>query len=362
MWLVGIDPHKATHVAAVLDARGGVVATKAFPATAAGYQALRAWALGLVPAGEAVGWAVENPRGYGLGLAQYLVAAGEAVRSVAPHLTGGLRRRTPRPGKDDPRDAAAVARAWLQFGDALPPVVASGPIDGLAVLVAHHDDLTREQTARLNRLHAQLHALDPGYAAAGALAAKATRQHWRAKAKAAARRTTLPPADQARWLVVAALLDGLDVLAAQLGTVDRALARALRALGAAPLLDEVGVATYLAAKLIALTGHPDLFRDDAAWAMYAGVAPLDCSSGQQRRHRLNRGGNRQLNAAIHQVLLSRLRLDPATQAYVARKLQEGKTSKEAQRACKRHLARQLFRVLRQLPCWAALTPPPRRAA
>ena len=113
------------------------------------------------------------------------------------------------------------------------------------------------------------------------------------------------------------------------------------------LLDQLGVGPIVAATVLAAWSHPGRCRNEAAFASLAGVAPIPASSGLTTRHRLNRCGDRQLNRAIHVIVLSRLRYDPETRAYVERRRAEGKTDREIRRCLKRYIARQLYRQLEQ---------------
>ena len=347
MYFVGVDPHKQTHTAALVDPVGRLVATQAFPHALAGYQAMRAWVLAQLPAGGEVRYVVENPRSYGWALCQYLLAEGEVVRALAPHQTARERRHATAAGKDDPKDATAIARAGLREGDRLPLVPPAGPIAELKVWLERVEDLVAQATRLTNQLHAHLLALDPGYAAHGDLGAQKVLAYWRGRARRQAPRCQGEAA--ARWRVVAALVADLAHMRAQRQEATRGLKATLAQLDARPLLALPGVAHQLAAKLLVETGHPALFADEAAWAMFAGVAPVPCSSGRRVQFRLNRGGNRQLNCALTQILHTRMaQSDPATRAYLDRKLAAGKTDRGAKRCAKRLIAREVFRALQQV--------------
>lgn len=344
MYYLGIDPHKQQHVVVICDGAGREVARQAFRANAGGYQAALAWAQ--ERAAERI-WGCENPQAYGRGFAQWLVAHGEHVRSVSALLTGRYRWRSLARGKTDEHDALAVARATLQEGERLPVVEPEGPAAGLRVLVEHYDNLKSELTRARNRLHAQLLALDPDYQQYGPLTDAATLRGWLGRARPGGELAGL------RWQVVVATCERMLQLAVEMAALEKQIAREVKRLDPAPLLAISGVGPYLAAKLIGETGHPHLFRDEAAWAQYAGLAPLPCSSGQNQRDRVNPGGNRQLNYAIHQVMLTQLRRSPEARAYFDRKCGEGKTPRAAKRCLKRRIARQIFHALRQV---AALQP------
>lgn len=331
MTTVGIDTHKATLAACAVDALGSAVAEGTFPNDRAGHEDLAAWVRAL--AADVIG--LEGSSSYGAAAARHLVALGFLVREVPPHLSHRERIRTRRPGKSDPGDALAIARVAARE-QMLPPVRLADASEDLGLLVQARDEFVGEETQVRNRLHADLVVLLPGYGARVANLVAARHRN-----TIAAELATLPGV---RAELARARLGRLDELGRAIRTLE---ARIAALLGDHPLLSVPGIRALTAAKLIAETGDVRRFRSADAFAMLAGTAPIPASSGQTQRMRLNRGGNRQLNRALHMMALAQATHHPEGRAYVARKRTEGKTRREAIRALKRHLARVVFRVLRR---------------
>lgn len=332
MRVVGIDTHKATLAACLIDEIGQALAEAAFPNNPAGFAALLAW---LRDGGGVERVGLEGSAGYGAAAARYLLAAGEVAVEVPPQLSHRERLRTRRAGKSDPGDALAIARVTLREAD-LPPVRLPDQSRELGLLVEARDDLVAEATRTRNRLHADLVVLVPGY---GATAANLVAAVHRRSAGRFLRRLPGVQAELARDR-----LARLERLAAEV----RALERRIEGLVADhPLRSLPGAGALVTAKLIGEAGDVRRFRSADAFAMLAGVAPIPASSGQVHRMRLNRGGNRQLNRALYSIAFAQIRTHPPAQAFVARKRAEGKSWREAIRALKRHLARIVFRLLSQ---------------
>lgn len=329
MGTIGIDTHKATLAACVIDGLGAALDERTFPNDPEGHRALAAWAAALEP--ERIG--VEGSASYGAAAARWLVATGFVVREVPPHLSRHERIRTRRAGKSDPGDALAIARVAAREAE-LPPVRLADRTEELGLLLDAREDLVAEATRLRNRLHADLLLLVPGYGATiGNLVA-------------ARHRTSIGHRLRGRSGVRAELARGRLAGLGRLTVEARVLEERIAALVAGhPLLGLSGVGPLTAAKLIAETGDVARFRSADAFAMLAGVAPIPASSGQTERMRLNRGGNRQLNRALYSIAFIQAMHYPPAQAYMARKRAEGKTWREAVRALKRHLARVVFRLL-----------------
>jgi transposase len=332
MGVIGIDTHKATLAACAIDETGQVRGEAAFANDPDGFEQLLAWLRGLSEI-ERIG--LEGSAGYGAAAARFLLAAGEAVVEVPPQLSHRERGRTRRAGKSDPGDALAIARVVLREQE-LPPVRVDDASRELKLLVEARDDLAAEATRVRNRLHADLVVIAPGY---GAVAANLLADKHRRAAGRLLRGMGGVQAELARGRLVR-----LATLTRELRALDRRIeglvaGHPLRALwGAGPLVT---------AKLLGEIGDIGRFRSADAFAMLAGVAPIPASSGQTSRMRLNRGGNRQLNRALHGIVLAQVRTYPPAQAFVARKRAEGKSWREALRALKRHVARAVFRILSQ---------------
>jgi transposase len=330
MRAIGIDTHKATLVACAVDELGSPVAEESFANDPAGHAELGTWA-GRVAPGARVGF--EGSSSYGAAAARALEAAGLEVREVPPHLSRRERTRTRRAGKSDPGDALAIARVTAREQE-LPPIRRADPTTELGLLLAAREDLVAEATRVRNCLHADLVVLAPGY---GSRVANLVFERHLTTAAGALRRLTGVHAELARGR-----LSELRRLQARI----RDLAGQIRQRVAGhPLLGLPGVGPLTTAALIAQTGDVRRFRSADAFAMLAGVAPIPASSGQMQRMRLNRGGNRQLNRALHVIARVQARSHPPAKVYVARKIAEGKSWKDAIRSLKRQLARIVFRLL-----------------
>lgn len=343
MITIGIDAHKRVHAAVAIDELGREVDRWRGGTTLSEGERLARWATGLDPVRR---WGIEGSGQYGHALAQQLVASGEIVVEVNPRLTATMRRGSRPPGKSDRLDALAVARVVAQETDTLPAVGVDDASTVLAELAADRDSALAEATRLRNQLHQVLHQLGavdarswPDLTDAVAVTPLTAYQAPDGEVLAAAR------AVRVRHLA-ARLVLALEQLAVTTAAIEDMARPAL-----APLDAICGVAPLTAGLLAAELGRHH-FASDAQLASYAGVAPLEASSGERCRHRLNRGGNRQLNALVHRIVLVQLRCSPEARAYVARRVAEGKTRREAIRCLKRYLARRIFRA------WQDCTLPP----
>ncbi len=334
MIVVGLDVHKHSLTAVAVDELGRTVAEHAGPVD----EQVVGWAREL---GERRLWAIEDCRHVTRRLEQALLAEGERLVRVPPRLTAPQRRRGRTRGKSDAIDALAVARAALQE-----PIL-DGPRPGeevlreLKLLVDHRDDLVAERRRCQQRLRWHLHELDPNLAVPlGAL----DRAVWldRLNRQLARREQTT----QVR--IARDLLARCKTLTRSVLELDRDLQARTQTL-APRLLELAGCGPLSAAKLLCEIGPIDRFPSDAQLARHAGVAPLDASSGKHQRHRLDRGGNRQLNCALHRIAITQGRVHAPARAYLERKQQEGKTRREAIRCLKRQLARTVYTTLRNEP-------------
>ena len=333
-YVVGVDTHRDQHVLAVVAApTGAVVARREVAANARGYaQALRC---ADEHAAGARLWAVEGAGHYGAGLARYLSARSETVLEAGRSPRGERRLH----GKDDGLDATRAARVAL--GQELASPRAGQRREALRLLlVARRSavDVRREALVQLrsvivtapDRLREQLRGLP-----VQRLLDRCSRL----------RHSTTATADElAVRLVLRTLARRINAATVEADELEHEILAHVRAL-APQLLDEPGVGPIVAAQLIVAWSHPGRIRSEAAFARLAGVAPIPASSGQTTRHRLSRGGDRQLNRALHTVILHRRQHDPATQEYIARRVAEGKSRRDATRLLKRYLARHLYRAL-----------------
>jgi transposase len=338
MIVIGADTHKRTHALAAVDAgTGRLRGHREIKAEEAGDLAAVRWARGLDD--ERV-WAIEDCRHVSGRLEQALIAAGERVVRVGPHRMGASRRGEREPGKSDEIDALAIARAVVGDGvESFPAAFLDEEAMEIRLLSDHRRDLVAERTRAQNRL--RWHLLDLCPELERSLKPRSlgeTRQLDRID-----RRLRRMPAC-ARVRVAREQVAQLRRLTRQANALERELLALVKA-QRPQLLRETGCGALTAAILIGRTAGAERFASDASFARQAGIAPIPCSSGQRDRHRLDRGGDRQLNHALHIIAITRARHDPATRAYLARKEAEGKGKKGALRCLKRHLARRFHHLL-----------------
>jgi len=334
MIVVGVDVHKQSLTAVAVDEVGRTVAE----VTAADSGDLLAWATSL--RGERL-WALEDCRQLTRTLERTLLAVGERLVRVPPKLMAPQRRAGRERGKSDPIDALAVARAALREPRLDHPRPGEQQLRELKLLVDHRDDLVDERRRAQQRLRWHLHDLEPALAVpAGAL----DRTVWLDRL---GRR--LARHDQSVQVGIARELIGrCRSLTRTILELERELQQ--RASETAPaLLALPGCGAVSAAKLLGEIGPIGRFDTDARLARHAGVAPLEASSGKRRRHRLDRGGNRQLNCALHRIAITQARVHPPARAYLERKQAEGKSRREAVRCLKRQLARTVYTTLKNEP-------------
>ncbi|HEY8639096.1 MAG TPA: IS110 family transposase [Solirubrobacterales bacterium] len=351
MIVIGVDTHKRSHTLVALDAATGATRWQlTIPASDEGtLDALRfAGELDI----ERV-WAIEDCRHVSGRLERGLVASGDRVIRVAPGLTDTSRRSVREPGKSDPIDATAIARAALREGiDRLPVAFLDEQAHEFRVLNDYRDQLVNERVRLASRLRWHLVQIAPE------LEAQIRPQGLigpQIRAKVARGLARLPRSPQVR--VARAILKRINEIYREEGEL-LAEVKALIEAHCPQLLAEHGCGTVTAAIIIGHTAGAKRFATDACFARHAGTAPIPASSGNTQRHRLHRGGDRQLNRALHIIALSRARTDPATRAYLDRRHSEGKTKREAIRCLKRHLARRIWRLLyTTMPIPPA--PPPR---
>jgi transposase len=331
---VGIDVHKHTHCAVGVDPLGRELAQRTVRATDAGHRQLLRWARENF--GADVEFAVEDCRHVSTRLERALLAAGARVVRVAPKLMAGARASARTRGKSDAIDALAIARAaWRE--PRLPVATLEGVEREIKLLVDHREDLVKARTQAQNRLRWHLHGLDPELdPPARQLNTMGTLQEladWLARQ---------PESVVVR--IATELVTDIRGLTVRERALERELAARVRLI--APRLPTLpGCGTLSAAKLIGETANRDRFRSEACFAMHAGVAPIPASSGKTNRHRLARGGNRQLNAALHRIAVTQARLDGPGREYYQRRRTNGDSKMEALRALKRRLARIVFNLL-----------------
>jgi transposase len=330
--VIGVDVHKHSLTAVAVDEAGRMLDERTVAGASAG---LVAWASSL---GEERLWALEDCRQLTRALERELLAAGEELVRVPPKLMAPERRAGRMRGKSDPIDALAVARAALREPRLDHPRPAEQPLRELKLLVDHRDDLIDERRRAQQRLRWHLHDLDPTLAVPlGAL----DRGVW--LDRLGRRLARLERSAQVR--IARELVGRCRGLTRSIAELEREL-QAAAAQTAPALLALPGCGAVSAAKLLGEIGPIERFDSDAQLARHAGVAPLEASSGKHRRHRLDRGGNRQLNCALHRIAITQGRVHPPARAYLERKQAEGKSRREAIRCLKRQLARTVFTTLK----------------
>jgi transposase len=337
--VIGVDTHKHTHTAAIVAANtGAVLAEATVSADPNGYAQLFELA---AEHGQVRGWAMEGSGGYGAGLAEHLSGRNELVieldRPARPARRAGA--------KSDPIDAVRAAR------DALARTHLAQPRTGadraaLQILLTTRQAAVQAATDGQRQLHALV-----------VTAPEQVRARFRGLStrKMLATALQLRPAHHAHQVHVFTAMTALKAIARRVRALEEEAGeheKAIRVIVSSwrpDLLALTGVGPIVAATVLAAWSHAGRCRDDAAFAMLAGTAPIPASSGKTVRHRLNRSGDRQLNRAIYTIVLTRLRLDPVTRAYVERRRAQGRTDREIRRCLGRYVTRQLYKQLETEP-------------
>jgi transposase len=337
MIVIGADIHKRNHtLVAVRAGSGELIGELEIKAAEAGHRQALRWAWELED--ERV-WALEDCRHVSRRLEEALLGAGERVVRVAPRFTGLGRREERRPGKSDAIDALAVARA----GSARAPSASQSP--------SSMSGQWRSACSQTTAATWSQSAPGPRTGCAGTSSSSA--RSWRrglpsgsldrgVRLRAIAE--CLAGIETTRARLARELLDRIAEIGREAKHLEAEIGQLVRSHRPA-LLAEPGCGPLCAATLIGHTAGAQRFAGDAQFARMAGVAPIPVSSGKTHRHRLHRGGNRQLNHALHVIAITRSRVDPETRAYLAKKRAEGKSHREAMRCLKRHLARRFYRLL-----------------
>lgn len=333
MVIVGIDAHKRTHTAVAIDETGRKLGEKTtrMTTTEANLELLR-WADGFGPERR---FAVEDCRHLSRRLEADLLGAGEELVRVPPKLMAHARDAARSYGKSDPIDALAVARAALREPN-LPVARLDGQTRDLRLLVDHREDLVRDRVRLINRLRWHLHELDPAWDPVPRSLVRFT--HLDATA------TRLEDLDCTVAWVARDLVARIRELTVAANDLERRIIAMVRKL-APGLLELAGVGALTAAKIVAEVADVRRFRSKDCFARHNGTAPLPVWSANKVRHRLSRTGNRQLNAAIHRIAITQMRIHEPARNYLARRIAMGNTKTEALRALKRHLSDVVFRAL-----------------
>jgi transposase len=331
--IIGIDPHKSTHMAVAIDDEEQAIARLEVRADRAQTQRLLAWA---APLGEERTWAIESAAGLGKLLSQQLVAAGEHVIDVPPTLAARVRLLgSTKSAKNDGNDALSTAIAGLRHCG-LRAVRGDGHSTVLRLLVGRYDDLTALRTQAACRLHAVLRELVAGGAPRRLSADRAAKMLRNIRAD--------DPIAAARKTLAVELLADVRRLDRDLIAIKMRIADAVSA-SRTSLLELHGVGPIVAGLVLAHVGDPARFATKNHFASYNGTAPIEASSGPRTRHRLNPRGNRKLNHAMHLIAVTQVAHDTPGRAYYERKLAEHKTKKEALRALKRRISDAVWRQL-----------------
>lgn len=338
--VVGGDTHRDSHDLELCDAQGVVLAQLHVPNTVEGNAQALAWIAEHAP-GPRVLIGLEGTRSYGIGLCRALQAAGLLVVEVERPSRTDRRGR----GKSDPIDAHHAALAVLRMDPAkLPTPRLDGDREALRILLGARNELSTTATRQTNQLHALLLTGDDSDRQLGrgtfTVATLTTLRRRRG-------RTTDSREQTIRRLEVTRLATALLRAREELKTNHKQLTALLK--HTTELTDRVGIGPVSVARAVVSFSHPGRLSSEACFASLAGVSPLLASSGRTNRHRLNRGGDRALNRALHDIAKTRMRCDPRTQAYVQRRRTEGLTDPEIRRCLKRYIAREIYRALNKPP-------------
>ena len=332
--VIGVDTHRDTHaLAAVRSFDGAVLGICSVAADPAGYRAALCFAAERAP--ERRAWALEGTGSWGAGLARALAGVGERVLEIDRPNRGPRGR-----GKSDELDAIRAARSALGRKRHASPR-AGETHDALRALLSTREAAVHARSAAVNQLRALV-----------ATAPEAIRERLRGqttpqllqRARRLRRSAKAPLDRQSVILAIQLTARRVEALTDEAATLERAIS-AIVGEAAPQLVAERGVGPISAAQLLVSWSHPGRIHSEAAFAQLAGAAPIPASSGLKTRHRLNRGGDRQLNRALHTIILSRLHHDPRTANYAARATLQGKSRRDTIRSLKRYLARHLYRLL-----------------
>jgi transposase len=333
--VLGIDTHKDAHVAAAVTDLGTLLATAKFPATAAGYKQLLKWAREMGPVRRA---GVEGTGSYGAALTRHLHAEDIEVIDVNSPDKATRRRR----GKTDSIDAEAAARAVISGRATAQAKTGDGQVEAIRLFKLAKDSATKARTQAINQLRAVLVNADP--ALRESMTGLTTAKLITSCVELADDRSH-GPAMQAAAHTLRLLATRIRQLTQEIRELQRRITTVVEAHTPA-LLQRPGVAGDTAAVLLITAGdNPHRLTSEASYAALCGTSPVEASSGKSQRLRLNRGGDRQANAALYRIVVTRLRCDPRTREYLDRRVREGKTKREAMRCLKRYIAREIYQII-----------------
>jgi len=344
MVVVGADVHKRTHTFVAVDEAGRKLGELTVKADSAGHDKAVRWAEARF--GVELKWGVEDCRHLSARLEMDLLEAGQSVVRVPPKMMAEQRRVARSHGKSDPIDALAVARAVLREPD-LPEAYHDEASRELKLLVDHREDLVRHRTQVINRFRWHLHRIDPQLdPPARTLDLTKTRRKLQAELAGVA-------GIDAR--LARELLGDIEALTVRVKGLEKEIA-GLVSVQAPALMEIPGCGALSAAKIVGETAGVARFRTEAKFAMHAGAAPIPVWSGRTHgRVRLNRAGNRQLNAALHRIAVTQIARPGLGKTYYEKRLKAGDSKSEALRSLKRRLARVVYQTLKNDPSSAAAT-------
>ena len=331
----GVDTHADNHVAAAIDRNGGVLGVESFPASEAGYEELLGWLVGF---GEVEQVGVEGTGSWGVGLARFL----HDQEIVVVEVDRPNRQTRRKQGKSDPTDAVAAARAALSGEASVTPKSRNGPVEQMRVLMVARRSAREQRIQSLNQLR---HLV---FTAPESIRIRFKDRYKTGLVTEAANMRPNQGSDPVIYttnLMIRNLARRVKRLNTEMAEIDRLLTGLLKQ--TAPGLFELhGLGTDTAASLLVAAGdNPDRIGSEGSWAHLCGVTPLPASSGKTVRHRLNRGGDRNANAALYRIVLTRMSSDQDTRRYVTRRREEGLNTAEIMRCLKRYVARQTFKHL-----------------
>ncbi|MGH3540623.1 MAG: IS110 family transposase [Pseudonocardiaceae bacterium] len=332
--VLGVDTHKDVHVAAVITVLGALLASATFPTTAVGYRDLVSWANTFGTVRRA---GVECTGSYGVALTRHLRAVGVEVIEVNQPDKATRRRR----GKTDVIDAEAAARSVLCGQATATAKAGNGPVQMMRLFKLAESSAIKARTQTINQLKAVLVAADPELREALSGLSNPVLIRRCAQLDAA----TPSDLNSAAAYTLRLLAHRIRALTDEIRNLERHISDAIST-HTPKLLQRPGIGLDSAAALLITAGdNPDRLRSEASFAALCGASPIEASSGKTNRHRLNRGGDRQANAALYRITLSRLRWDQPTRDYLQRRINEGKTRREAIRCIKRYIAREVYKII-----------------
>jgi transposase len=332
----GVDTHADNHVAAAIDRNGGLLGVESFPADHAGYEELLGWLVGF---GEVEQIGVEGTGSWGVGLTRFLTSVEvEVIEVDRPN-----RQKRRKEGKSDPTDAVAAARAALSGEATVTPKSRNGPIEQMRVLMVARRSARQQRIQSLNQLR---HLV---FTAPEEIRVRFKDRYKTGLVTEAANMRPNRGSDPVTYttnLMIRNLARRVKRLNTEIREIDRLLTDLLKQ-SAPGLFELYGLGTDTAASLLVTAGdNPDRLSSEGSWAHLCGTTPLPANSGKvTTRFRLNRGGDRQANAALYRIVLTRMSSHQETRSYVARRREEGLNTAEIMRCLKRYVARQTFKHL-----------------